>query len=271
MTNNPLVSVIIPTYKRTDALKRAIETAIKQIYKGDMEIIIVDDSPAYNTHTENIKTPANRKIKYIYNGKPQGSPHARNIGINKAEGEFIAFLDDDDEWTFEKTEEQVKILNSESFKHINLCVTWILDKRFSRQRINKTPDIINHDHVLDAFNLQSTSAYMFRASALKEIGGFDLSLPSAQEYDLALTLSKKSPIISIPKTYVIQNRTDGQISENWRRKIQGIFAIIKKHKKDYSISNYIKAFGLIIVFFMGYIFGNKIYVIITYFKERHSA
>jgi glycosyltransferase involved in cell wall biosynthesis len=270
MTNNPLVSVIIPTYKRTDALKRAIETAIKQIYKGDMEIIIVDDSPAYNTHTENIKTPANRKIKYIYNGKPQGSPHARNIGINKAEGEFIAFLDDDDEWTFEKTEEQVKILNSESFKHINLCVTWILDKRFSRQRINKTPDIINHDHVLDAFNLQSTSAYMFRASALKEIGGFDLSLPSAQEYDLALTLSKKSPIISICEPLVIQNETKGQISENWTRKIKGILAIRKKHKSEYTFSHHAKAIGLVVVFSFGYIFGNKIYLLLNKVKERYQ-
>jgi glycosyltransferase involved in cell wall biosynthesis len=202
-------------------------------------------------------------------GNPRGSPLARNIGIKESKGEYIAFLDDDDEWKPEKIEEQVKILDNDNYKNIGLCISWILDKRFGKERINKTPDIINHKYVLDALNLQSTSAYMFRASSLKEQGGFDLELASAQEYDLALRASKNNVIISIPKVLVIQNATEGQISENWTRKIKGIFAIRKKYKEDYSFSNNIKSFGLVVIFSFGYIFGNKIYKILTYFKEKY--
>jgi len=146
----------------------------------------------------------------------------------------------------------------------------MLDKRFGKERINKTPDVINYDYVLDAFNLQATSSYMFRRYPLDINRGFDVELPSAQEYDLALLISKKHPIISIPEVLVIQNQTKGQISEDWTRKIKGIIAIRKKHKKDYKPIHHIKAFGLIAMFMFGYIFGNRIYGILIHFKEKYS-
>ena len=239
-----LVSVVIPTVStRKKELKRALESVKNQTYKN-IEIVVVDE------------------------GLP--APIQRNIGIKRSHGEFIAFLDDDDIWMPEKIEEQVKMLNKKEFSHVGLCVTWILDKRFGKERVNKTPDIIHHDYVLNAFNLQSTSAYMFRKNHLIKYGGFDETLPSAQEYDLALRLSKHNPIISIPKVLVIQNATEGQISENWSKKIKGILAIRKKHKKDYAFSNHIKTFGLVVVFAFGYIFGNRIYSVLTYFKRRHQ-
>lgn len=317
-TEKKVVSIIIPTYNRPDILKRAIETCISQTYK-DIEIIIVDDTR--KSQQEMIDIYRDDRIIYIHNANPQGAPIARNIGISQAKGEYIAPLDDDDEWMPEKIEEQVKILSHKNFHHIGLCVTWMLDKRFGIERINKTPEVINHDYVLDAFNLQSTSAYMFRKDSLikiarkninnkviermcgrcvidnrcwedygigiwrkkelrcekvrkeleKEKQYFDTSLPSAQEYDLAIRISKDAPIISISKVLVIQNATEGQISENWTRKIKGILAIMKKHKEDYKLSHHIKAYGLVAVYSLGYIFGNRIYGLLTYFKERHSG
>jgi glycosyltransferase involved in cell wall biosynthesis len=242
--NAPLVSVVIPTLpKRKKLLERAIRSVNNQTYKN-IETIIVT--------------------------KGNNACEARNIGIQMSKGKYIAFLDDDDEWLPTKIEKQIQMLEHKTFKHVNLCVTWILDKRFGMQRINKTQNVINHDYVLKAFNLQSTSAYMFRSSILKEIGGFDESLPSAHEYDLALTISKKSPIISICEPLVIQNETKGQISENWTRKIKGILAIRKKHKSDYHVTHHAKAIGLVVVFSFGYIFGNKIYLLLNKVKERYQ-
>lgn len=274
-TKKEVVSIIIPTYNRPDTLKRAIESCISQTYK-DVEIIIVDDTR--KSQQEMIDSFEDNRIIYIHNANPQGASIARNIGISQAKGEYIAPLDDDDELMPEKIGEQVKILSHKNFHHVGLCVTWMLDKRFGIERVNKTPEVINHDYVLDAFNLQSTSAYMFRRYALEAIAGkglkekqyFDITLPSAQEYDLALRISKDAPIISISKVLVIQNATEGQISENWTRKIKGILAIRKKHKQDYKLSHHIKACGLVAVYSMGYIFGNRIYGLLTYFKERHS-
>jgi len=239
-----LVSVVIPTVpKRKKELQRALESVKNQTYKN-IEIIVVDE------------------------GLP--APIQRNRGIKRSHGEFIAFLDDDDIWFPEKIDEQVALLNKKEFCDIGLCVTWILDKRFGTERVNKTPDIINHEYILNAFNLHSTSAYMVRKSHLKRYGDFDETLPSAQEYDLALRLSKHNPIISIPKVLVIQNETEGQISEDWAKKIKGILAIRKKHKKEYRFTHHIKAFGLVIVFTFGFIFGNRIYKILTLFKERYG-
>jgi glycosyltransferase involved in cell wall biosynthesis len=242
--HDPLVSVVIPTLpKRKKLLERAIQSVKNQTY-DNIEIIAVTEG--------------------------NNACEARNIGIERSNGKYIAFLDDDDEWLPTKIEKQIKMMEHETFQHINLCVTWILDKRFGMQRINKTPDVTNHDYVLKAFNLQSTSAYMFRSSILKEIGGFDESLPSAHEYDLALTISKKTPILSICEPLVIQNETEGQISENWTKKIKGILAIRKKHRSEYTFSHHAKAIGLVVVFSFGYIFGNKIYLLLNKVKERYQ-
>lgn len=237
-----LVSVVIPTIStRKKELQRALKSVKNQTYKN-IEIIVVDE------------------------GLP--APQQRNIGIKQSRGEFIAFLDDDDIWLPEKIEEQVKLMNKKEFKHVGLCVTWILDKRFGKERVNKTPAVIYHDYVLEAFNLQSTSAYMFRKSHLKKYGGFDTTLSSAHEYDLAIRISKYSPIFTVPKVLVIQNETKDQISENWKRKIQGILEIYKKYHNEYKIKNYIIFLGVIALYISAYIIGNRIHSFIVPWKER---
>lgn len=261
--------MIIPTYNRPDILKRAIETCISQTYK-DIEIIIVDDTK--KSQQEMIDSYHDDRIVYMHNANPQGSPIARNIGISQAKGEYIAFLDDDDEWMPEKIELQVRVL--EKIKHVGLCVCWMLDKRFNRERINKTPEVLDHRDVLNAFNVQSTSAYMFRADRLRKMGGFDTSLPSAQEYDIAIRISRETPIISISQVLVVQNKTEGQISENWTGKIKGLMAIYHKHRRKYSsISkmNHVKFVGMLGLFSMGYLIGNKIYNVIIPMKERYEG
>lgn len=103
---NPLVSVIITTYNREKFLNKAIESVFNQTYKN-IEILVVDDG-SINKYAEPIcKQFSNCTYWYKANG---GISSARNFGIAKAKGEFIAFLDDDDFWEPLKTEKQIKIL-----------------------------------------------------------------------------------------------------------------------------------------------------------------
>jgi len=145
MKMNPLlkkVSVIIPTMPNRDKhLKRAIESVNNQTYKNIETIIINND-----------------KIS---------ATQARNEGIRKSKGEFIAFLDDDDTFYPTKIEKQVKYL----LEHLNipLCITYSHDKRFNQDRINKPPQIITHEMIIKSFNLSSTSTYMVRIYALEQI------------------------------------------------------------------------------------------------------
>jgi len=271
------VSVIIPTYKRTEELKRSIKTVINQTYPELIEIIIIDDSPKQinKEFFQNFSKEKNRKIKYIYKGKKEGAPKARNIGIQEAKGEYIAFLDDDDEWHPKKTEKQVKTM--EKNNNIGLVICYSLDKRFGKERISKPPEKISHETILKAFNLSSSSSYLVRKNILEKTGYFDTNLPSAQEYDLAIRISKHYLVYCIPEVLMTQNTTKDQISENWNRKIKGLMGIYSKHRQEYhSIKtfdrflNHIKFIGMLELFTLGYIIGNRIYSIIIPAKEIYE-
>ena len=102
----PLVSVIIPFYERVDWLKEAIESVLAQTYKN-IEILVVNDGSKENV--DSLLEEYGNKIKYIY--KKNGGPAtARNLGIEKSTGDYIAFLDSDDLWLPKKTERQIEVM-----------------------------------------------------------------------------------------------------------------------------------------------------------------
>ncbi|MFA0521746.1 glycosyltransferase family 2 protein, partial [Vibrio sp. 10N.222.55.E8] len=99
------VSVIIPTYNCLDYLPKAIGSVIKQTHQ-DIEIIIIDDNSNDGTSTYLASIDDERIIKLSTLGV--GAPQARNLGIEKASGEYIAFLDADDFWYPDKIERQLE-------------------------------------------------------------------------------------------------------------------------------------------------------------------
>ena len=272
MTEKKLISIIIPTYNRPKYLQKAIETIIKQTY-SNFEIIIIDDASTLDSKNI-VESFKDKRIRYFRNEKRRGAPFSRNQGIDKAKGELIAFLDDDDEWMSTKLEDQLKLFNNEK---LGLVVCYSLDKRFGNERISKPSESITYKDLLKSFNLSSTSSYLVRRKALDKVGYFDLNLPSGQEYDIALRISKYYDVKTLPKLLMIQNSSEGQISENWGKKIRGIIALYKKYSKDYKILgckgciiNHIKNLGLFFLFFLGFILGNKIYKIIIPVKEIYE-
>ena len=116
-----LVSVVIPTYSRNDMLERAINCALAQTHQN-IEVIVVDDNPVeseYRVMAAAImeKYAEDYRVKYIQNPQNLGGAGARNVGIAAASGEYIAFLDDDDEYYPTKVEKQLRVfLNSASDK-----------------------------------------------------------------------------------------------------------------------------------------------------------
>jgi glycosyltransferase involved in cell wall biosynthesis len=291
MNNPPLVSVVIPTLPdRKKVLKRAIDSVMAQTYK-DIETVVVSEG---NSATE-----------------------ARNIGIERSNGDFIAFLDDDDEWMPEKIKKQMEVIKQHPSCPLVICYSH--DMRFGQDRINRPPDVINHRMIIKSFNLSSTSSYLVRKATLEkavmpQVQGdvkkcgvcmdcfdcwydfergiyrdgkvkcgdvqqylykkryFDTSLESGQEYDLAIRLSEYYDVRCVPEVLIIQHATEGQISENWDRKINGIKAIAKKYKDEYTWIDKLKTFGVINLFRIAKIpgVGNKIYKIIIPIKERYE-
>ena len=132
---NAKVSVIIPTYKRSHFLQRAIDSVLNQTYKN-LEIIVVDDNEPNSdfrkkTEMKMQKYADNTKVVYIKNNKNLGGALARNEGIFNATGDYITFLDDDDIYLPQKIEVQLGYM---------LKNDW--DLSFSDVRIHNNNDIL---------------------------------------------------------------------------------------------------------------------------------
>ena len=104
----PAVSVIIPTYNRAEFLRLAITSVLNQTFQ-DFEIIVVDDASEDHTH-EVMNNLNDKRIKYIRHEVNKRVSAARNTGVLHSSGDYIAFLDDDDEWLPSKLQRQVALL-----------------------------------------------------------------------------------------------------------------------------------------------------------------
>jgi len=101
------VSIIIPTHNREQFIRRAIRSVINQSYKR-WELIVVDDASKDNTETA-VANFCDERICYVRSEANLGQALATNLGISKSTGEYIAFLDDDDEWLPDKLASQLKV------------------------------------------------------------------------------------------------------------------------------------------------------------------
>jgi len=105
---DPLVSIVIPTYNYGNFVSEAVDSALAQTY-NNIEVIVVDDGSTDNT--KDVLVKYNESIRYIHK-ENAGLPAARNTGIEQAKGEYIAFLDSDDQWLADKVELQMEIFKS---------------------------------------------------------------------------------------------------------------------------------------------------------------
>src|SRR6056297_1668487 len=104
----PTVSVIVPTYNRADALPRTVESVLGQTL-DDLELIVVDDASTDDTPAV-IDDYDDDRVQFVQHERNQGASAARNTGIDRAEGDYVAFLDSDDVWRPTKLEKQVQTL-----------------------------------------------------------------------------------------------------------------------------------------------------------------
>ena len=123
VTSEPLVSAVIPTHKRSSMLRRAVQSALSQTYR-EIEVLVVIDGPDAET-TQVLEQINDPRVRIVQLDSNLGGGAARNAGVDAARGEWIAFLDDDDEWLPNKIQRQVAMLSS-----VN-CEDPIISCRFS--------------------------------------------------------------------------------------------------------------------------------------------
>lgn len=230
-----LVTVIIPTYKRAQALPKAIESVKNQTY-ACLEILVVDDNDPLSEDrrlTSEVMTQyaSDTRIQYLCHDKNKGACQARNTGLDAAKGEFVAFLDDDDLWVDTKLDSQVSALIS---SNAEICYS---DMYLEYQGWKKYFPCIKAQGLYEALLTQGygicTSALVVSTAAMRKVNGFDSGLPSMQDYDLLLRLSKQFNAIHLAEPLITYQLADDGISCNPVSKANGHRAIITKYKTEY--------------------------------------
>lgn len=194
------VSVIIPTYNRSDLLKQAIDSVLAQTF-SDYEVIVVDDGSTDDTGLMMKDYSALvRYVKIAHTGLPAV---ARNVGLHMAQGDYISFLDSDDLWVPKKLEKQLTIMETHSSVGLVCSNGFLLRDNVTNttlyfENFPERNDRLLNDLLLDG-NFVITSTVMIRRSLLKRTGFFSENslLRAIEDYDLWMRLAAISNIYCI--------------------------------------------------------------------------
>lgn len=217
------ISVVIPTYNREKTIQKTLESVLNQTCLP-LEIIVVDDGSTDSTIdiVKEIKRE-NTMVRLIRMKRNRGAQAARNIGIKAAKGEWIAFLDSDDEWTSDRIEVCRKIYKEYPEYDVYYSDFYIRENnRLKRERC-KSPDKNGNHSTNILFGARVLfQGMVIRKKALETIGYLDEKVVAYQEWDTNIRLSQKHRYYHIKKPLFFYNLHEGEtISKDVRRAIDG--------------------------------------------------
>ncbi|MCE2469889.1 MAG: glycosyltransferase family 2 protein [Dehalococcoidia bacterium] len=223
---SPKVSVIIPTYNRAGLLPRAVNSVLAQSFQ-DFELLIVDDCSADDT-PQVIAAFADPRIRALRHEMNRGLSAALNTGIANARGEFVAFLDDDDEFTPDSLADRLAALEA-SPPETAMAYGWC-------DRVDEASGevIVSHRFTLEGaeafeFSLRGSAlggdwSMLVRTSAARDVGGFDERLSLGADALFQCCLISKYGIIHVPRIVALAHEQQGRsrIStiSNWDRMLE---------------------------------------------------
>ena len=193
--NSPLVSIIMPTFNRKNVISNAIQSVLNQSYKN-FELIIVDDGSTDGTldFLENLN---NNKIKIIKSILNKGASHARNLGLNNSKGEYIFYLDSDNDWDSDYLKTMVG-----AFLQLPDA-----DAIYSGQFLFKNFDDVHpfamrfgsfNKSMLKNCNYIDINCFAHKKEVYSQIGGFDENLKRYVDWDYIMKIDCNFKIYSIP-------------------------------------------------------------------------
>lgn len=224
--NTPLVTVYMPTRNRVNCLERAIDSVLKQSHRP-VELIVVDDASDDST-PELLKNYEEQKnVLVIRNSETKGASASRNLAVKNAAGDFVTGIDDDDYWRPNRIGEMISTWEEGRFSAI--CSNDRMDFG-DREIVWKKKPLITLQDLL-YYNMVGNQV-LTKKSYLLELGGYDESLPSAQDYDLWIRLAHDfGPIKNVPKTtQVVNMQDDGERITTSDRQVEGYLQCFEKHQ-----------------------------------------
>ena len=184
-----MVSCIIPTYKRSDTIVRSVKSALNQSYKN-VEVIVVDDNDPNDTFSlktqEKLKDIIDPRFRFIQQDRHINGSVARNYGIKKSNGEYIAFLDDDDEWDTTKIEKQINYLKNNKVDGVT-CYYKLYKNGECVRRCNEFSDEDLMFKILSRkVQLMAGSTFLCKKTSIIKSGMFDATFLRHQDLQMLI-------------------------------------------------------------------------------------
>ena len=225
----PLVSVVIPAYNRSKNIRNAIESVRAQTY-AHWEAIVVDDGSTDNTCDVVLQMArGDKRIRLVRHEQNRKAQAARNTGIRSAKGEWIAFLDSDDEYLPDSIRDRLTLAEKEHVPAVH-SECYILKPGEEKQPYKIRPLSGNiYKAVLEKEGPVFPSLFV-KKEALEDIGLLDEKIKSYQEWDTAIRLAKNNQFAFCPKpTFIYDYRCDDSMSRDPILNGKGYEQIFHKH------------------------------------------
>lgn len=227
---NPLVSIIIPTYNREVLILKALDSIFKQTFQ-DFEILVIDDASTDKTE-EVIEELNHQQIRYFKLKENSGQCVARNYGIKRAKGNFIAFLDSDDVWMPEKLEKQLEFFRKGS-EHLGAVYGFSYQKDVKKDEVRLLDSGYFrgniYEKLLVGFCPPSPSLFMVSRIALERVNGFDEELITFVDLDLWIRIGEHYEFDYVEEPVIIKYEQIGdQYVTNFEKRYQGYHLFINK-------------------------------------------
>lgn len=230
------VTIIIPTYNRPDMLSRALDSVETQSYT-QYSVVVVDDGDVKIAKDIVQSHALASRITYIETKKNTGGAATRNRGIEEVKTTYTAFLDDDDVWEKEKLSIQMNVFKNAPEK-VGFVFSAVKNIYPHTEEITYVDEAVRdfRDIARRRFKGFLTSTLVVKTSLLKDVGGFDITLPSHQEADLIMRLSHVCEGVGVNQPLVLMRMSDvdDHIGGSPVRRITGREKVLKKHKDIYA-------------------------------------
>lgn len=217
------VTAIIPTYNRANLVARAVRSALAQTHK-ELEVIVVDDGSADDT-SDKVSALCDPRVRYIRHEGNKGLPAARNTGIRASSGQFIAFLDDDDEWRPTKLERQLTLMD-----RFDACLTAVV---FGDGRVKKFPRTSITLEDLRRGNVFDPSSMLVKRAVLARVM-FDETLRIGEDWDVFIRLAMQGPVGYLNEPLTVYNEgSQTMTAESRNLPVSAIYermSMLNKHR-----------------------------------------
>jgi len=215
------VSVVVPTYDRSGLLQRAVDSALAQTMT-DLEVVVVDDASTDDTEAI-VRGYEDDRVRYVAHETNRGGSAARNTGIERARGEYVAFLDSDDEWLPPKLERQLDRLEAKGEGWIGAYCDHVIHPGgrtggFQRlaadllasddpEQLTEGGEELVAESLANNVNSGAGSTLVVRTEVARRVSGFDESLARFQDPDFLVRVLHEGKVAHVDEPLVLRHGT----------------------------------------------------------------